>query len=417
VRLGGANPYRNQHNIHGGEHDMKKLFAGLLACLVVAAVAPVAGAGAKYEKSKNVTLLDDIQYTGGTELAASGKYVYSGQLDGETRRGELNKQGGLHIFDVSGKAPKEVGFLHCPGNDNDVEVVRPGLVVMGFHVNQCAPEAGNGLMTIDVRNPKKPKILGTVATGKNHTLKPFPGGRYVYTAGGGLSGSTGAGPAIVDVKDPKKPKVVGTFKTYTMDCHDISFHVSKDKKLGFCAGAVGSGQVQIWDVSDPLKPTLLSEIVNPIMQYTHYAVASSDGKYLAIDDEAFGFHECHTGQSPTGRVWIYDITTPRAPIPVGSMAAPRGGRAHAGIGTLAGWVDSWCLSHGLDWMPGTHNLAVTWFTGGWSVLNIDQTPVPVEVAYFMAEDSATYSALWHEGRLYTNDMHRGLDAFTVKGLK
>jgi hypothetical protein len=397
---------------------VKKLIVSAVAGLLVAAIAPVAGAEAKYENSKNVKLLDDIQYTGGTELAADGKYVYTGELNGETNRNEDPKKGGMHVIDVSGKKPKEVGFLHCPGTDNDVEVLRPGVVVMGFSNNSCAVEAGNGFMTIDVSNPKAPRKIGSVMTGKTHTLKPFPGGRYVYTAGGGLSGSSTAGPAIVDVKDPAKPKVVKTFQTYTMDCHDISFHVSKGKKLGFCAGAVGSGQVQIWDVSDPLNPALLSEIVNPVMQYTHYAVASSDGQYLAIDDEAFAAHECHTGQSPTGRVWLYDISNPQVPVPFGSMAPPRGGREHAWIGNYAGWVDSWCLSHGLDWMPGTHNLAVTWFTGGWSVINIDgQSVQPTEVAYFMAEDSATYSALWHEGKLYTNDMHRGLDAFTIEGLK
>lgn len=397
---------------------MKKLIVGAVTGLLVAAFAPSVGAQATYEKSKNVSLIDDIEYTGGTELAAEGKYVYTGQLDGETRRGENTKQGGLYIFDVSGKAPKQLGKLECPGNDNDVEVLRPGIVVMGFAVNQCAPEAGNGFMTIDVSDPKNPRKIGSISTGKTHTLKPFPGGRYVYTAGGGLTGSTSAGPAIVDVKDPAKPKLVRTAQTYSMDCHDISFNVTKDRALGFCAGAAGSGQVQIWDVSDPVNPTLLSEIVNPVMQYTHYATASSDGKYLAIDDEAFAFHECNTGQSPTGRVWLYDISNPQVPVPFGSMAPPRGGRDMNGIGNYAGWVDSWCTSHGLDWLPDTYNLAVTWFTGGWSVLNIDgQSVAPTEVAYFMAKESATYSALWHGGKLYTNDMHRGLDAFTVKGLK
>ena len=397
---------------------MKKLMVSAVVGLLVAALAPSAGAQATYEKSDNVKLLDDIEYTGGTELAADGKYVYTGELNGVTNRNENPKKGGLHIVDVSGKKPREVGFMACPGNDNDVEVLRPGIVLMGFATNQCAPEAGDGFMTIDVSNPKKPVKLGSISTGATHTLKPFPGGRYVYTAGGGLNGSTAAGPVIVDVKDPRKPKVVKTFNTYTMDCHDISFNVTKDRALGFCAGAVGSGQVQIWDVTDPVNPTLLSEIVNPVMQYTHYAVASSDGNYLAIDDEAFAAHECNTGQSPTGRVWLYDISNPQVPVPFGSMAPPRGGRDMNGIGNYAGWVDSWCLSHGLDWLPGTHNLAVTWFTGGWSVINVDgQSATPTEVAYFMAPDSATYSALWHEGKLYTNDMRRGLDAFTIKGLK
>lgn len=225
----------------------------------------------------------------------------------------------------------------------------------------------------------------------------------------------------IDVRNPRKPRILGaimaTPTTVTSDCHDISFLMTKDKKLGFCTGAIGTGEVHIWDMSDPLKPTMAGKIVNPLVQYSHYATASSDGQYLAVDDEAFAAHECHTGQTPTGRVWFYDISTPATPIVVGSFAAPRGGRATAGIGNYVGWVDSWCLSHGLDWMPGTHYLGVTWFTGGWSILSLDQTALPQEVAYFMAEDSATYLAKFHNGRMYTNDMHRGFDAFSIKGLK
>jgi hypothetical protein len=78
-------------------------------------------------------------------------------------------------------------------------------------------------------------------------------------------------------------------------------------------------------------------------------------------------------------------------------------------------VDSWCLSHGLDWSPKGNNLAVTWFTGGWSVLNLDDPLFPAEVAYYQAEDSATYSTLWVGKYLYTNDMHRGVEGFQIKG--
>jgi hypothetical protein len=68
-------------------------------------------------------------------------------------------------------------------------------------------------------------------------------------------------------------------------------------------------------------------------------------------------------------------------------------------------------------MPGTRNLAVTWFTGGVSVLDLSEPTAPKEVAYFQAKDSWTYSALWHRDRLYTNDMGRGVDVFSIKGLK
>ena len=391
---------------------------GAMLALALGAAIPAAGAAEQAEpvQSDNVKHIYNDQYFSGTELAASGKYVYTGQMDGGegAHRGASPEDGGVHIYDVSGKAPKKVGFLHCPGNDNDVEVVKPGLIVVSFATNKCAPQAGNGLMTVDVRNPKKPKILGSINTGKNHTHKPYPGTNLIYTAGGGLSGGPNAGPAIVDVSNPKKPEVVAKPKTLTTDCHDISFSISKGAKLAFCAGASGTGEGQILDVSDPLNPVAVSRIYNPVMQYSHYAVASSDGSLLAIDDEAFAAHECATGNSPTGRVWIYNIENPALPTLMGSFAPPRGGGGQtAPVGQYAGWVESWCLSHGLDWEPGTHNVAVTWFTGGWSVINADGT-VPTEVAHFQAEDSQTYSTLWHNGKLYTNDAYRGMDAFEVK---
>jgi len=389
---------------------------GATIALALASAIPAAGAAEQAEpvKSDNVKHLGQAQFFSGTELAASGKYLYAGQMDGgpNARRGSAAEEGGVHIYDVSKGAPKEVGFLHCPGNDNDVEVVKPGLLIVSFHNNKCAPQAGEGLMTVDVKNPKKPKILGWLNTGKNHTHKPYPGTNYVYTSGGGLGPHPSHGPAIVDVSNPKKPVVAASLSTLTTDCHDISFSISKGAKLMFCAGAVGTGEVQIYDVSDPLKPVSVSRIFNPAIQYSHYAVASSDGQYLAIDDEAFAAHECATGNSPTGRVWIYNIENPSVPLLMGSYAPPRGGDT-VPVGNYAGWVPSWCLSHGLDWQPGTHNVAVTWFTGGWSVINADGT-APTEVAHYMADDSATYSALWHNGKLYTNDTTRGVDAFEVK---
>jgi hypothetical protein len=385
--------------------------------LALASAIPAAGAAEQAEpvKSDNVKHLGQAQFFSGTELAASGKYVYAGQMDGGegAHRGTAPEEGGVHIYDVSkGGVPKEVGFLHCPGNDNDVEVVKPGLIVVSFHTNKCVPQAGEGLMTVDVRNARKPKILGWLNTGKNHTHKVYPGKPYIYTSGGGLGPSAAHGPAIIDVSDPSKPKVVAEPKTLTTDCHDISFSISKGAKLMFCAGAVGTGEVQIFDVSDPVAPVQISRIFNPAIQYSHYATASSDGSLLAIDDEAFAAHECATGQSPTGRVWFYNIENPSLPLLVGSYAPPRGGDT-VPIGHYVGWVPSWCLSHGLDWQPGTHNVAVTWFTGGWSVINADGT-MPTEVAHFQADDSQTYSALWHNGRLYTNDAARGVDGFEVK---
>ena len=402
---------------------MKKTLGAviLLSALVAVAVAPVAQA-AKADATK-MKLVGSTKYDGGGELAASGQYIYSGEANAEGGgdRGSAPDDGGLHIFDT--KKNKEVGFLHCPGTDNDVEVIRPGYVVMAFSSNKCSPTTGEGIMIIDVRKPSKPKAIAHLNTNAAHTVKPFPGGKYLYMGGGNLAGSADrAGLVIVDVKNPKKPEIAATIpSTQVMDCHDVSFYINQkqEKELGFCAGAAGTGEVQIWDVSDPVNPTVISRIVNPAIQYSHYGVANSKGTLLAIDDEAFALHDCNTGLSPTGRVWLYDISNPQTPLPQGSFAPPagRGGDpAYANIGNFPGWVGSWCLSHGLDWHPKKDFFAVTWFTAGVSVMDASDPTAPTEYAYYDTAKNAVYSTLWHDGYLATNDHINGFELFKVKGL-
>jgi hypothetical protein len=396
---------------------VKKTIGVLLAlgALLGAAIAPAKAADPV--QSDNVKHIMNVNYDGGGELAAQGRYVYASEANAEGggQRGSKPDDGGLHIIDV--EKMKEVGFLHCAGTDNDVEVLKPGFVAMSFTQNMCAPQAGEGIMIVDVRNPAKPRVVSALNTAAGHTMKPFPGGKYLYMAKGNLEGSANrAGTTIVDVSNVYKPKVATNVKE-VMDCHDLSFSVTdEDRQLAFCAGAVGTGEVQIWDVKDPLKPVIISRIVNPAIQYSHYAVANDNGTVLAIDDEAFAAHDCNTGQSPSGRVWIYDITDPKLPIPQGSFAPPRGGNpTYANIGNYAGWVGSWCLSHGLDFHPTKDAVAVTWFTGGVSVIDLTDPTAPKEVAYWQAEDSATYSTLWYDGYLWTNDHMRGTDSFKIKG--
>ena len=391
----------------------------LIGVLSVVAMCALFAAPARADgpvKSNNVEHVGNFRYGGGGELAAQGRFLYSSEMNSEggQQRNTKPEDGGLHIYDI--RTMKEVSFLHCPGTDNDVEVVKPGLVALAFGQNECAPAIGEGIVLVDVKNPKKPRIISRLTTNAAHTMKPFPGGDFIYMAGGNTSGSADrAGAVIVDVRDPFKPKI-GATATNVMDCHDVSFSFTKDRRLAFCAGAVGTGEVQIWDVKAPLKPTLISRIVNPAIQYSHYAVANDDGTLLAIDDEAFAAHDCNTGASPTGRVWIYDISDPQLPVPVSSVAPPRGGDpSYAGIGNYAGWVASWCMSHGLDFHPTKDAVAVTWFTGGVSVLDLTDPTSPVEDAYWQAEDSMTYSTLWHADHLWTNDHMRGVDAFKIKG--
>lgn len=377
------------------------LVAALAAAGAVSGPAAGAPAGAALKFS---SVMRDA-YTGGTEIDFSGRYVYATQMDGHLDRGEIPDQGGINIYDASGRVPRKVGFLHCPGNDNDIAIVKPGLVALGFHENRCAP--GQGLLLADVRNPKKPRVLGYVNVSSSHTITTYPGKPIVYVSPGGIA-YAGGPEQIVDVSDPHHPKVVATYSNNPNGCHDISFRITDTEQLAFCAGLT---EVQVWDVSDPLKPVTLAHIANPAIEYPHFALASPDGKTLAINDEAFAAHECSTGHSPTGAIWTYDISDPSVPVPLGTFSPPRG---TPGVGTEVGWVSTWCTSHQFSFTA-RGNLVVPWFTGGTSVLDLSDPATPTELGYYRPDDAIAYTSQWHDGRIYLNDMNRGFEVLDVTG--
>lgn len=393
---------------------MKRRFALALALgLLAGLMAPSAGArpAREVDASENVKLIADFPYVnkeknffqGGTDIDFSGKYVYAMQQ---------GKDGGVHIFDASKAVPKKVGFFPCPGEQNDIAVVKPGLIALGYHSTQCGG-SGGGVRLIDVKNPKQPKLLGAVndLPGGTHTLTTYPGEDIVYASPGGLANGGGT-QQILDVSDPTNPKVAATFNPNgPIGCHDLTFYVTKDEALAGCAGL---GEAQVWDVSDPLAPSTIAHIAVPA-QFPHSFAFTDDGKYFVIGDEAIGGNDCVGG--PTGSLWAYDFTVRQAPALIGHWGPQRGPQP-AG----SSFVDRniWCSAHLFNFIPGTYTLVGSWYAGGMSVVDFSNPTVPTELAHYMGvgEDLTNYwSAYWYDGRIWANDRTKGLDVFTVKGLK
>ena len=383
---------------------------GLAAALLAGAHASTAVPDRDADDVAGVTALGRTPYTGGTELAYDGsRYLYAGSYDGITSRGSKRGEGGVRVFDTKGKAAKQVAFIACSGNDNDVEVVRPGLLAIGWHTNSCGE--GHGLRLYDVKDPRRPKPLGLVkGLPSSHTISVHPDRRHVYVSPGGLQNGGGV-TSIVDTADPRGPKVVGTFTPNPLGCHDLSFTTAKQgRTLAVCAGG---GEVQVWDVADPKAPRTIGRVVNPLIQFPHYAMVSPDGGVLIVNDEAFAAHGCVAGASPHGALSFYDFTTPEAPVPLGRFAPQRGAQP---VGDDVNGTPSWCTSHQFNLVPGTRKLVLAWFTGGTSVIDYSDPLLPVEYAHYLPEGANTYSAHFFGGKVYANDKLRGLETLSVPGI-
>ena len=391
-----------------------KRIAALGVAMAFVVALPLA-AFAAIDKSANVKRIVHIPFAGSPEQAVGGegatdidfqgKYVYAMQQGGTA--------GGVHIIDHSARVPKEIGFFSCPGEQNDVAVVKPGLIAVAFHSGICAGlTGGGGVRLVDVRNPKDPRGLGFVNTPEGtHTITAYPGGKYVYASPGGLANGDSL-EQIIDVSDPSKPKVAATFGPAdggpAAGCHDLNFWFKGDEKLAICTGA---GQVQIWDVSDPVAPAVIGSVANPSFFLNHTSDVSDDGEILVISDETEA-QDCVGG--PDGAFWAYDFTKRPTPTPLSFFKIERG---PAPVGTDR---PTWCTSHNFNFIPGTHTIVASWYAAGMNVISWEDPMNPVEEAYYFGTgaDAANYwSAYWYDGRIYATDRVKGLDVFEVKGLK
>jgi hypothetical protein len=343
------------------------------------------------EKSGDIRKIASFPYKGGTDIAFSGNFVYA------AKQGD---KGGVYVFDVSRPRPKQIAFIPCPGTQNDVAVVRPGLIALGFYSGTCGRVAESGVRLIDVRDPSSPRLLDTIGfTDGAHTLTVFPGKPLIYVSPGGLA-ENGGTEYILDASDPNHLKVVEEYVPNPFGCHDVSFHLTASRQLGFCPGQL---ETEVWDVSNPRKPQVLAEIP-PIMEFPHSAVASPDGKLLVIGDESlFTAHDCVTGQSVLGALYAYDITDPADPVFEGRISSPRGG---AQLGTP---LTPACTAHNFNFAGGTRKVVASWYTGGTSVIDFTTPSAPKEIAYYRPDDANTWSSYFYRGQVFASDGNRGLE--------
>jgi hypothetical protein len=399
-----------------------------------------------------------------------------GNSDMAFRRNQLfvGNFNGFNVYDISTPAkPRLISSVVCPGGQGDLSV-HGNLLFMSVEETRgrvdcgtagvqqpVSPERFRGVRIFDITDVTKPKQIAAVQTCRGshtHTLVVDPhDSENVYIYGSGtssvrsgeeLAGCSGSDPKDdpntalfsidviqVPLASPEKARIVnrprifadpstgsiaglwpggdhgpGTQKTsLTNKCHDITVF----PELGLAAGAC-SGNGILLDISDPVHPVRLDQVVDKNFAFWHSATFNNDGTKVIFTDEWGGGTRprCRASDQPTwGADAIFDIVDRKLKFAgYYKMPAPQTEQEN-------------CVAHNgsIVPVPGRDIMVQAWYQGGVSVFDFTESAKPVEIAYFdRGPLDATnliiggfWSSYWYNGRVYGTEIARGLDVFRL----
>ncbi len=381
---------------------------------------------------------------------------------------------------VDGGPPELLSSVVCPGGQGDVSIVRD-LLIMSVEQTRGRLDCGlegvsedvstdrfRGLRIFDISDLTRPVQVGAVQTCRgSHTHSVVSGphmeGRegddtiIVYNSGTssirdeeemeGCIDSPGDDRIAlfridvieIPIDRPSEARIVGSPAVFadpesgvlaglwrggdhgddtqetrrTDQCHDITVFPEKAIAAGAC-----SGNGILFDISDPLNPQRLDEVVDKGFAYWHSATFNNDGTKVLFTDEWGG------GSRPRCRTYdpldwgadaIYDIVPSEqgARLEFRSyykMPAPQLEQEN-------------CVAHNgsIVPVPGRDIFVQAWYQGGISVVDFTDSANPVEIAYFDrgpidAEElilGGFWSTYWYDGRIYGTEIVRGLDVLAL----
>jgi hypothetical protein len=381
---------------------------------VLSVAVPVAEARQTVDASENVRFLGNVALGGANDVVFTddGYAVVGTNGSGE--------QAGLWVVDVRNpRKPKAVGHLPCAGSGYDVGLWND-IAVMSIDSasgNSSTSETGcnidgtentEGIRLVDIsdrRHPREVKFVETPCGSHTNITFDVEGRGLVYVQSYPAS-TSGACPSahgiisIVDITHPQKAEIVSQPSvTPAVGCHD-----------GVIAGDIAYmaclTEGQVWDISDPLEPAILTNLRDVPDAIWHSAAVSNDRKIAIFGFESLGTGNlsCNgTGQGTTGALQFYDVSDPAAPVRLGSFVPPR-------------LIQGTCTAHNFTVIPGHDKLVTSWYAGGLMGVDFSDPSAPSEFAHFIAEGTSTWDAQWYRGNVYVGDTARGLDILKIKGL-
>jgi uncharacterized protein (DUF305 family) len=388
--------------------------------------------------------------------------------------GDLLVTGNYHGFNAyrlgADGMPRLVSSVVCPGGQGDVSIVGNILIMsvedsrarvdcgLGGVSDRISPERFRGLRIFDISDVTAPRQVGQVQTCRGshtHSIVDADARRIVvYNSGtsyvrdekeldfcvGNIAGDERTALFSIDVieipvANPSQARIVdrprvfadydtgniaglwrggdhgeGTQDTnQTNQCHDITVFPAKKIAAGAC-----SGNGIVLDISNPLKPRRIDDVVDTGFAYWHSATFNNDGTKVIFTDEwgGGGRPRCQAGD-PTnwGANAIYTIEDRKLTFKsLYKLPAPQTDKEN-------------CVAHNgsIIPVPGRDIFVQAWYQGGISVIDFTDAANPVEIAYFdrgpIDKDQLVtggyWSAYWYNGKIYATEITRGLDIFEL----
>ena len=393
-----------------------------------------------------------------SDLAFAGDVVFEGNFHG------------FNTYNVEDPmVPRLLGSVVCPGGQGDVSIIG-NLLIMSVEQTRGRLDCGlqgvaepvsdarfRGIRIFDISDVRIPKQVAAVQTCRGshtHTVVTDPddeGNVYVFGSGTGsvrsgeeLAGCSGADENTalfsidviqIPLAKPEEARIVGrprifadpnsgviaglwkggdhgpgTQKTSeTNQCHDITVF----PEMGLAAGAC-SGNGILLDISDPVNPVRLDQVVDPSFAYWHSATFNNDGTKVIFTDEWGG------GMRPRCRAsdpkqWganaIFDIVDRKMEFrSYFKLPAPQTEEEN-------------CVAHNGSLVPVPRRdiMVQAWYQGGVSVFDFTDSSRPVEIAFFDRGPvdanklimAGHWSAYWYNGFIYGTEIARGLDVLRL----
>jgi hypothetical protein len=444
-------------------HELPEETGGVLSELSGYASPPDIGSPLD-ERSPNMTLIGNFDdggvYRQGSDEAFWGHTAILGAFDNPS---------GFRLVDISDPTrPSEIGQFVCPGSQADVSVWED-LVFLSVDSPrgdadpstdnaQCgmggapaplaaASEAWEGIRVVDTSDPTNPQQIAAPYTdcgSHTNTLVPdLANGRVLVYAlsyplnpqGVKCSPVTHRKFSVVEVPlaSPEDAKVISTPDVSpAIGCHDVTVYPAIDLAAAACIT-----ESQLWDISDPANPEVISHITNPRIQIHHSTTLNWEGTTAVIGDEMTGATVtpgCPEGadeHTPLGALWFYDISDRANPIEKGSFHIPQS-QSDSLI----------CTAHNFNTVPLRNDrdvLVSGWYNGGTTVVDFSDPSAPAQLGYYIAKGptqssgtearpdqtirSTSWSSYFYNGFIYTNNFDedinslspqsRGLDVFHI----